>query len=317
MRGQSVRRILRSLFRSPIDLETLLKNNSALPANLAPSDRRAGVGGSSVVRWEHLWSPSGNNHHHHLRHDAGLLPLHWQPLYGRAAAWTDLSLVKMFADLHTIPDWTCDITDITAIHASQSDLSIFENLDEFAEAKCGELIKDVSLAGLKRNLVHDGIRILNTASHADYLQRWAWDGRLFLMNDGGSHHFAAARWLARKLGVPVPIRSQLRTVSIRRDAVEQLVAGYDLFAVNGRQDASFSYALYEALQSSGTPFLFCALPASLGFGDILIFESDDRRSWPVVDALRRHGATSIAPVLEKISHLPKVELTHVPEQQLR
>ncbi|MEO7326582.1 MAG: DUF6685 family protein [Dokdonella sp.] len=306
MRGQSVRRILGTLFRSPIDLETLLENNPALPANLAPSDRRAGVGGSSVVRWEHLWSPSDNNHHR-LRPDAGLLPLHWQPLDGPRRRWTDLSLVRMFADVHIIPEWTCDITEITAIHASESDLSIFENLDEFAETRCGELIKDVSIAGLKRNLAHDGIRILNTASHADYLQRWAWDGRLFLMNDGGSHHFAAARWLARKLGVPVPIRSRLRTVSVRRDAVEQLVARYDLFAVNGHQDASFSCALYEALRSSGTPFLLRALPASLGCGEILIFESDDRRSWPVVDALRRHGATCMSPVLEKLSCVPGVE----------
>src|SRR3546814_4338531 len=73
------------------------------------------------------------------------------------------------------------------------------------------MIDEISHDRLRRNLAHNEIRILDKNSKADFFVRHTWDGRVFLANSGGSHHFAAARLIAGELGDKVPLNGLLYT----------------------------------------------------------------------------------------------------------
>ncbi len=90
-----------------------------------------------------------------------------------------------------VEDWGCDITDVQGFAGSKSELRNFASTDQMVETNSPDMIDSISPAKLAENLAHREIRIIH-APGIDYFQRYAWDGRLFLINSGGSHHFAAA-----------------------------------------------------------------------------------------------------------------------------
>lgn len=70
-------------------------------------------------------------------------------------------------------------------------------MDDMVVRNSPEMIDEISPAKLAKNLAWDEIRIISHVDH-DYFATWAWDGRVFLMNSGGSHHFAAAKYIAAR-----------------------------------------------------------------------------------------------------------------------
>ncbi|WP_425352097.1 DUF6685 family protein [Isorropodon fossajaponicum symbiont] len=61
------------------------------------------------------------------------------------------------------------------------------------------------------------------------LEAYSWDKRIFLMNSGGSHHFASARYIANKLNKNVGISGKLEKYNINQNIVRQLLNKYDVF----------------------------------------------------------------------------------------
>ena len=49
------------------------------------------------------------------------------------------------------------------------------------------------------------------------------------MNDGGSHHFAGAAFIARSIGVPVPLSSALEVYALNAEAVQWLTSNFAIF----------------------------------------------------------------------------------------
>ncbi|WP_408467244.1 DUF6685 family protein [Paraburkholderia fungorum] len=58
-----------------------------------------------------------------------------------------------------------------------------------------------------------------------------WDGRLFLYNAGGSHHFAGAAYIAGQLRRPVPLRARLEVIELNEDVIDWLLALFVPLAV--------------------------------------------------------------------------------------
>jgi hypothetical protein len=127
----------------------------------------------------------------------------------------------------TFLNWNCDIQEVSGLSASKSDLKKFKNLDEFAISTT--LISEINDQSLQKNLLWENGKILNYP----YLNRYAWDNnRIHLSNSGGSHHFAAARYIASKLSKKVTIIGKLESFKLLPEPIISLLNQYDLYAVS-------------------------------------------------------------------------------------
>jgi len=166
---------------------------------------------------------------------------------------------SVFSDLvtrKTNENFECDIQDITGMSNSKSDLTRFTDLDELAETNSQDFITPCSQEKLDENLRWPEIRILRQENSSDWLQRYQWNDRIFLINDGGSHHFAAARYIAKclKPPVPVPISAKLDTYEINREVLKNLLRKFDLFVINEAENEVEHAKFREAMAYSHRSF---------------------------------------------------------------
>ncbi|MGP8437915.1 DUF6685 family protein [Paraburkholderia fungorum] len=125
----------------------------------------------------------------------------------------------------TVDGFEFDITDVDGISNSKSAGRSFNSVDEFGldfstYKKC-----PVDETGLIRMLDHYEVRIARPRT-TDRLGMRLWDGRLFLYNAGGSHHFAGAAYIAGQLRRRVPLRAGLEVIELREDVIDWLLSGY-------------------------------------------------------------------------------------------
>ena len=218
------------------------------------------------------------------------IPWHRWPSRGKYSL-----LLESWAALPThekTTTWTGDLRDIAALTASKSDLSAHPTLDAFAEHCCPDWIKDISELALLRALEHSGIGVVGERP-SDQLVRYAWDGRIFLVNGDGSHHLAAARYIAGRLRRPVPIRAHLTEWSLDAIAIADLVAKRALFAIAENTPPEF----YKALRDCGAACNTGDLPgAPLRMGSppsdgvrLVELNTESRPAADVADLMRAKG----------------------------
>jgi hypothetical protein len=193
-----------------------------------------------------------------------------------------------FGDCLQLPGWHGDIQEVDGLCASKSTLVRFSSLDAMARQEAPGLIDEVSSARLARLLERHEIRALRLRRSADHFVRHLWDGRLFLVNRSGSMHFAAARFMAARLGQGVALGGGLQLPSIEPQAVSSLRRDFELFAVSAR-DAFASIALHEALRRSHTPYLSKRMPRPHADTEVVFLPRDDRRSMALADEMRAAG----------------------------
>ena len=176
----------------------------------------------SLVRWEN-W-PSLN--------DGGSISAYnWWSWSERGYQMTYLPTdIKPICTSKVISIWSGDIVEIDGLSASKSPLDKYKDLDIFAEKHCSSLIFPTSSDQLELCLKHTGVKI--TPNNGAEFITAEWDNRLFLINYDGSHHFSAARYIAKKLGTPVQIGGNLNIIEFNRDEVDNLLNTYIFFAIN-------------------------------------------------------------------------------------
>lgn len=202
-----------------------------------------------------------------------------------------------------IDAFSCDITDIETLAASKSNLSDYENLDEFAKQRCANFIGDLTKDSLLENLKHDQIRILGPAP-TDSLSRFGWDGRINLLNSGGAHHFAAARYIAKATGVGVPITARLHEHSINPDALEDLSRQFDIFAIGDPgSDPQPHLALQDAFKSLRSTFFIGSMPWSPGSvnkeAKAVFLPKNDKKSQRVAQLFRKAEMLDVGEMLQE------------------
>lgn len=195
-------------------------------------------------------------------------------------------------------NWTVDITAIDGFGASKEDLRLFSSIDEMAMKTCKNLIKDVSLEGLARCLAHTGIRLIHKPkTTSDDFFTYAWDGRLWLSNTDGSHHTAAAQYIANRLKESVPLTGRLRTYEINGDALRSLFSDYEVFAV-GASDPFAECAFNDAMMDIKATWLWHHLPKPYyECGKAVFFPKNNSRSMLVANEFRRAGGVDLAAFL--------------------
>lgn len=192
--------------------------------------------------------------------------------------------------LEVNPTWECDISDIHGFSASKSNLRNFATTDELVETNCREMVSEVTLEKLAHNLAHREIRLIHSplGDCGDYFTRYLWDGRLWLMNSGGSHHTAAAKYIATRLKQRVLLRGKLYTYSLNTQAISSLKRQFDMFIINN--SAEVFNAFFEAMQSFKASWLWHPMPPPYNRkARAILFPRDQIRSARVAAEFRKAG----------------------------
>lgn len=214
------------------------------------------IAAGSVMQW-HYWG----------KHSPG----HWprRPL-GRIMGWKHEGgsyrsfeehrpELEKFGLEDVTAQWTCDIQDLAGFSSSKSTLTDFTSTDDMVETNSPEMIDEITEEKLLKNLAHGEIRILHQKdTTTDHFARFLWDGRMFLMNDGGSHHLAAARYIASRLKRPVSLSAKLYTYSINPEAVNTLRSDFDLYLMSSKPEIFNDF--HDAMESFEATYLLHQLP---------------------------------------------------------
>ena len=186
---------------------------------------------------------------------------------------------------------TVDLREIDGFAASKSDLHEHRTVEEFAERRCPDWIADVSHAQLQKMLSHDEIRVLHAEHHTDHFSQYGWDGRVFLSNAGGSHHTAAAQYVAKRLQADVPLHAPLRVYTLNEGAVCALIDRYELFSVP--DESSFQCAFHDALESIRATYFWHSMPAPYHDQRAILLPRDNARSMAVAKEMRSAGVADL------------------------
>jgi hypothetical protein len=211
--------------------------------------------------------------------------------------------------------WACDLQDIHGFAASKSKLEIFSSTDEMVQTNSPEMIQDISAAGLRQNLAHDEIRLLRDVP-TDWLEVHQWDRRMYVVNDGGSHHLAAAKYIAARIEAPVPLIAPLRYYSFDEAAVALLRATYDVYLV--KEVPELASAFHDAMKSAGATWLWQDMPKPYENTRAIFLPRTECVAMRVSEAFREAGYVDLGQHLEEVarSGAPEVLMRRLHEQHL-
>ncbi|MBP5788658.1 MAG: hypothetical protein J6W29_00295 [Neisseriaceae bacterium] len=167
-----------------------------------------------------------------------------------------LTELSNFTDCNIIENWKGDIQDIVGICFSKSKLDDFDTFDKMVKENAPEMITPVTVEKLNQNLAHRGIDIIHNKKTSNHFEQYMWDGRIFLSNHDGSHHFAAARYIAYQLNTPVPLIGKLYIYSINEQSVISLCNKYEIFTIEMNYFVRFS----QIMKNFSVPFMWYPLP---------------------------------------------------------
>lgn len=266
----------------PVSLMRLLAQQPRIHYALEPPSPSIALG--SIVKWHRFAESSALSW---PRRGQGRL-MGWRSTGGHYANF-DLCRPELeeIGRCETIEDWSCDITEVYGFSASKSNLCQFASMDQMVEANSREMIDEITHEKLDRNLRHGEIRIIHRKNR-DYFVRHLWDDRVFLMNSGGSHHFAAAKYIASRLRQPVKLRGRLDVYSLSSRAVASLRADFEMFVISDEADVSLGF--YDAMRNFGATWLWHCLPAPYAAAaKVILLPRSEDRSMRVAALLRQAG----------------------------
>lgn len=184
-------------------------------------------------------------------------------------------------------DWHCDIGDVDGFCSSKSNLRRFKSIAEMVMTDSEKLINPVCVELLEENLCHHGIEITRPNNTSDYFACHSWDGRIFLMNTDGSHHFGAAQYLAAQLRKRIDVQGRLFFYYFNSVAVEQLLEKYNVFAFEFTSQGINEFQ--EAMRRYRANFLSTYLPIPFNHQKAILLPKSHFRSCKVAALLEEYG----------------------------
>lgn len=249
------------------------------------------IDAESVVRWTDL----GDDFHTWPRLERGRLR-GWHLLGGHYESTSIYRPEYEVLERVELTDrWHCDISELDGFTSSKSVLADFESTDEMVETNSKEMIDLIDSAKLAKNLAHDEIRILHRDHPSDHFIRFAWDGRLFLANSGGSHHLAAAKYIAKRLNTSVKLSARLHTYSLNAGAVESLCRDFEMMVVD--DSPAVWLEMSDALQAFRATWFHHKLPRQAGGYRVILLPTSQSRSRRAAIEFRRAGVPSFNELL--------------------
>ncbi|WP_144023164.1 DUF6685 family protein [Burkholderia sp. AU15512] len=285
---------IREELGQPVKLRKLLATKSNVRVNLgAPSPC---IRASSVIAWHRLGEADVS---------------HWPMLRrGTLRGWKHVGGQYYGYEIHrpeyeqigvkeVVKGWRCDISDVHGFSASKSDLSMFTSTDEMVERNSRDMISDITIEKLNENLAHQEIRILHSEGTTDYFECYQWDRRVWLMNSGGSHHFAAAKYIAVRLNRRVPLQGSLNWYSIDGEKIASLRRDFEMFVIP--DDAEFSNAFLDVMRGFRATWLWHEMPRPFNATRAILLPRTESRSMRVADEFRRAGVIDLGEFLSNLA----------------
>ncbi|CAN7752410.1 DUF6685 family protein [Duganella sp. LjRoot269] len=192
-------------------------------------------------------------------------------------------------DIHQ--NFNCDIQQVHGFSASKTNLKSFTSMEAMAIADSPELIAEISESGLARVMRKAALGPEKAANSDDYFVRHSWHGPLYLVNDDGSHHFAAAKTIAGRLKVPVRVAAPLHSYRINPSAVQSLEDDFDMFVIS--DDAEISNAFHEAMERFKATYLWHRMPRPFDETRAILLPKSEKRSRRVAQVLREASITDL------------------------
>ncbi|EOG4615041.1 DUF6685 family protein [Pseudomonas aeruginosa] len=289
-----MKRMIQDDLGFPASVRAVVEGSPGLKAILREPARS--IAASSVVRW-HEWGSAVHGSWPRLA--AGEM-LGWRSQGGQYGSFhlTRDDLASL--GTREIKDqWQCEIQDVVGLSASKSELRSFVSLDDMVATNSRPMIEPVSLEKLEQNLAWSEIRILHRDDPSDHFACYRWDGRLFLMNSGGSHHFAAARYIASRLSRAVPLQGQLRIYGLNSASVASLVRDFEIFVL--RDEASCYMAFHDAMRAYGATYLERRLPRPYDDCRAVFMPRDEARAARAAAVLRECGFYDVGDHLQELA----------------
>ncbi|MBT2374408.1 hypothetical protein J7E41_20510 [Pseudomonas fluorescens] len=196
------------------------------------------------------------------------------------------------------PDWVCDIQDVDGFSASKSELRHFKSMDTMVERNSKEMINEITAEKLSENLAWDEIRIISRVDH-DFFQTWSWDGRVFLMNSGGSHHFAAAKYIATRIGAKVPLKGKYHVHGINQAALASLRRDFDIYVMSSHYKHQNGF--HEAMRNFQATYYWKDLPRPYTEQCAVFLPKAEKKSARVAKILHETGFQDLGIYLKNLS----------------
>jgi hypothetical protein len=159
------------------------------------------------------------------------------------------------------------------------------------EANSREMIDTITPEKLAENLVHREIRIIHSADTTDHFRRYRWDGRLWLINDGGSHHTAAAKYIAARLRRSVKLTGKLYTYSLNTAAIASLCRDFEMFVIS--DESAISCAFFDAMRAFRATWIWHSMPRPYEHMRAILLPRSEKRSMRVAAELHKARFTDL------------------------
>lgn len=251
-----------------------------------------------IVRW-HEW---GDKRYNFTEYSDLTVMLGWRYSHGSYTSFEQaMPEFDNFGQHETRPNWVCEIQDITGLLSSKDNLNQFASLDQFVKTTRPRLIEEITEQNLLSNLAHNEIRIgheLHADTKDDHFSRYLWDNRIFLSNNGGSHHFAAARYIAGKMGRKIRLNGKLITYSINPRSVEALRERFDIVVID--DSAKEQNQFHQAMKAFSATYLWRRLPQPYDNCRAIFLPKDETRSKTVASHLKTAGAYDLGKYLRTL-----------------
>ncbi|WP_175772924.1 DUF6685 family protein [Paraburkholderia phenazinium] len=200
------------------------------------------------------------------------------------------------ASTRNVADFAFDITDVDGISNSKSANRYFGSVNDFGLDFSTYKKVAVDEAGLQQMLNHYEVRIVQPRT-TDRLGMRLWDGRLFLYNAGGSHHFAGAAYIAGQLQRPVPLRASLEVIALNECVIDWLLALFVPLAIPVRLVSKLRRLCAAVLGSAYT----LPIPGVVAAGAaVLLLPASTNATTAVYDLLSTAGISDARPWFESL-----------------
>lgn len=167
--------------------------------------------------------------------------------------------------LNIIDDFECDITDITGISASKSDIRSISSFEDMAELMCSRLISNFSEENLNKIIKHFSKSCLvknfkeNNFRSGNFV-RYCWNKKIFWINIDGSHNFAAVYYISKKLNKPLTLVGRLKSYSINHKLLKRLLTNFNIFMIPKFSKSKEIFGLVKIIENFKSPYSICDVP---------------------------------------------------------
>ncbi|BEP54052.1 MULTISPECIES: DUF6685 family protein [unclassified Variovorax] len=232
----------------------------------------------------------------------------WTLIDGRFRRMTVRSPYGPLTISATTENFVFDITEIDGISESKSSDRYFATVQDFGADFTTYKRTPVDANGLATMLAHGEVRIGNPGT-SDSVGSRLWDGKLFLYNAGGSHHFAGAAYIAKQLNFHVPLRALHKAIALNPKAVRWLLSTFVLLAVPKALAAPTQVA-----KLTGSCFELSVPDCICRDATLLLIPHGNESTLRIVDALSGAGARDIGPWFSELLALQSDSLRRLKER---